>query len=125
MAAVTTAVAALAMTGCSFSFSIGGHSPERAEQVCPPAPAPVTTPSHSADLPPSARIPSTEQFESGELRLSEVDSERLEQLRQDLLRRRDYDLQQHGGMPGPDAAYLDAWIWKVTQELNARSGKEE
>jgi serine/threonine protein kinase/signal peptidase I len=65
-----------------------------------------------------------EQFENGDLRLSEVDATRLEQFRQDLLRRRDYDLSQHTGTPGPDASYLDGWIWKVTQELASRSGDQ-
>ncbi len=62
----------------------------------------------------------TQQFESGELRLPEVESERLEAFLRDLNRRRDYDFSQHGGHPGPDHAYLTAWVRRVVTELKDR-----
>ena len=62
----------------------------------------------------------TEQFESGELSLGEVESERLEAFLRDLNRRRDYDCSQHGGQPGPDHAYLTTWVRRVLSELKGR-----
>ena len=59
----------------------------------------------------------TEQFESGELQLPEVQSDRLEPFLRDLNRRRDYDLSQHDGKPGPDHEYLTRWRNDVLDEL--------
>ena len=59
----------------------------------------------------------TQQFENGELQLAKVDAQRLEEFLRDLNRRRDYDLSQHNGKPGPDHDYLTRWRDDVTDEL--------
>src|SRR4051794_25357091 len=48
----------------------------------------------------------TQQFENGELKMKDVDAKRLAAFMRDLNQRRDHDLSQHGGRPGPDNAYL-------------------
>lgn len=71
----------------------------------------------AAEQPPVLR---TQQFESGELRLPDIDSARLEAFLRDLNHRRDYDFSQHDHHPGPDHAYLTHWIHKVMDELFTR-----
>ncbi len=61
-----------------------------------------------------------EAIEAGEVHLAEASGAELEATLRDLNRRKDYDAAQHGGQPGPDAAYLAAWVDRVTRELLAR-----
>jgi hypothetical protein len=81
-------------------------------------------PAKGVGAPPRRPVLRVEQFESGELRLQDVDKDRLEEFLQDLIRRRDYDRSQHEGQAGPDGPFLSAWISKVMQEL-ARRGRGE
>ena len=70
---------------------------------------------------PDARpILRTQQFESGELRMCDVESTRLETFLQDLNRRKDYDWAMHGGRPGPNDQYLWSWVTKTQNELLSR-----
>lgn len=85
---------------------MGGTTPDD-------APAQAT----GAKEPPVLR---TQQFESGELRLPDIDSVRLETFLRDLNHRRDYDYSQHDHQPGPDNAYLTRWINEVLNELFSR-----
>ena len=61
-----------------------------------------------------------QQFENGELKMKDVDARRLAAFMRDLNQRRDYDLSQHGGRPGPDNAYLTQWLQKTTDEFTKR-----
>jgi hypothetical protein len=72
-----------------------------------------------AAIEPQGAVPAlrTQDFESGAKRVTEVDSESLEVFLQDLNRRKDWDYASHNGHPGPDSAYLYAWVTQVTQEL--------
>jgi hypothetical protein len=74
----------------------------------------------SSSLADDPRTPRVEQFESGVIRIQDVSDFGLELFLQDLNRRRDYDAACHGGFAGPDAAYLTAWLGRVTTELAAR-----
>ncbi len=62
----------------------------------------------------------TEQFESGQLRLSDASSHQLEVFLRDLNQRRDYDYSQHAEQPGPNHEYLTRWIDMVIGELSHR-----
>ena len=68
----------------------------------------------------AAPVVGTQAFESGELKMEEVEARQLEVFLQDLDRRRDYDLSQNDGKPGPDGPYLSTWIEKVLNELKRR-----
>src|SRR5580704_9063908 len=62
----------------------------------------------------------TEDFESGSLKLSDVSEGVLVRFLQDLNRRKDFDYLAHGGQPGPDSQYLWQWVQNVTGELTNR-----
>jgi hypothetical protein len=62
----------------------------------------------------------TQQFENEEVRITRVESDRLEAFLRDLHKRRDYDFSQHDGRPGPDHEYLTTWIHKTMDELFSR-----
>jgi hypothetical protein len=68
---------------------------------------------------PSAPL-TAQQFESGESKMMDVPALALESFLFDLRQRRDYDLSQHNGQPGPDAEYLNRWIDTTNIELARR-----
>src|SRR5581483_4533525 len=79
--------------------------------------APVAVPLDAATTQPTL---TTEEVESGQVKLQETSAGRLEDFLQDLNRRKDYDYSQHDGQPGPDAEYLWKWVQTTMKELESR-----
>jgi hypothetical protein len=86
----------------------------------PVDPTPVAVPPPPTHVQPPGTILATEQFDNGQLQLSDCISTDLEAFLQDLNQRKDYDASQHNGQPGPDAPHLSGWVDKVTTELKSR-----
>jgi hypothetical protein len=115
--------------GCSMQVNFLTGQPIASAPV--PAPAQISAPaqpqfqprSRNVATPPEAQVIialRTEIFDSGELKMSDARSHDLEAFLVDLNQRKDYDADCHGGLPGPNAAFLTLWIQNVSTELQGR-----
>jgi hypothetical protein len=92
---------------------VGVHLPQASASLTPDAPG--------GNLPIVEGIaPTTEQFETGQLKMSDVSNLGMELFIQDMNRRKDYDYSCHNNQPGPDAEYLWNWVQKGVAEPKTR-----
>ncbi len=105
---------ALILGGIGLAAGLNDNSSTRA------APADAAGPEAAATSVTEPTVLRTQQFENGELKLPEVDADRLEGFLRDLNQRRDYDFSQHGHHPGLDNEYLTRWVGHVMDELISR-----
>lgn len=91
-----------------------------------PPPAPTT----SADpalvvITGASRAPAVKHFQSGAIRFETAPLSALVAFREDLIRRAEYDMSQHGGKTTPMTPFFDEWLDKVEDALIARGCRLE
>jgi hypothetical protein len=118
----------LLLAACSREAAVPATAPAPAvPPVLPPSTAPAAEgdapgPANAVAEPPLAatQVITTEAVEDGSMPLEKATAGDLEYFLNDLRSRRQVDADAHHGQPGPDAAFLNRYIDKVTAELVRR-----
>lgn len=87
------------------------------------APAAAAAKSSTSTTSPGEAAPpalTTQDLDSGRVKLANADIQQLGDLVEQLHRRLEYDRTVNGGQDGPSAAYLRGWMERIEQELLAR-----